>query len=155
MRRSPCACLAVTILNKLRTAAVRKTMPSEHSSNSPLQSSAGNSASEELSAQSSPNPPAQPSPENAAKKQPASERRIEANRRNASHSTGPKSARGKEIAARNSLKHGLLAKTALITQGRARENKTEFAKLLSGLHDSFKPIGAAEELLVQEIAVSY
>jgi len=59
------------------------------------------------------------------------------------------------MSARNSLKHGLLAKTALIMQGRAKENKAEFAKLLNGLHDSFKPVGTAEELLVQEIAVSY
>jgi hypothetical protein len=130
-------------------------MPSDNSLNSLLQSSAENSTTEESSAQDSPSPLAQPSPENGAKKQSASERRIEANRRNASHSTGPKSARGKEISARNSLKHGLLAKTALVMKGRVTENKSEFTKLLSGLHESFKPVGTAEGLLVQEIAISY
>ncbi len=37
------------------------------------------------------------------------EKQIAANRRNAARSTGPISAAGKAIAARNSLKHGLLA----------------------------------------------
>jgi hypothetical protein len=59
------------------------------------------------------------------------------------------------MAARNSLKHGLLAKSAVIMQGPAKENKAEFAKLLSGLHDYFNPVGTAEDLLVQEIAISY
>ncbi len=74
---------------------------------------------------------------------------------NALRSTGPKTARGKEMSARNSLKHGLLAKTALVMQGPVKENKSEFNKLLSGLHESFKPVGTAEGLLVQEIAISY
>jgi hypothetical protein len=130
-------------------------MPSsEISSNSLIQSSAEHSASEESSAQPSPNPPAQPS-ESAVKKQPTSERRIDANRRNALLSTGPKSVRGKENAALNSLKHGLLAKSILIMQGPAKENKAEFDELLNGLCEYFKPVGTAEELLVEEIAISY
>ena len=99
--------------------------------------------------------PIQPSPEDSAGEQPVSERRIEANRRNALRSTGPKSTRGKDLAARNSLKHGLLAKSAVIMLGPAKENKAEFEELLSGLQDYFVPVGAAEELLVEEIAVSY
>src|SRR5438093_11531141 len=67
----------------------------------------------------------QPSPENSAGEQPVSQRRIEANRRNALRSTGPKSARGKDMAARNSWKHGLLAKSAVIMLGPAKENKAE------------------------------
>jgi hypothetical protein len=97
----------------------------------------------------------QPLPENSAGEQPVSERRIEANRRNALRSTGPKSRRGKDLAARNSLKHGLLAKSAVIMLGPAKENKAEFEELLRGLQDYFGPVGAAEELLVEEIAVSY
>lgn len=107
------------------------------------------------SSETSQNLPIQPSPENSAGEVEVSQRRIEANRRNALRSTGPKSARGKEIAARNALKHGLLAKSAVIMQGPAKENKAEFDELLSGLQDYFDPAGAAEELLVQEIAVSY
>ena len=59
------------------------------------------------------------------------------------------------MAARNSWKHGLLAKSAVIMLGPAKENKAEFEELLSGLRDYFAPVGAAEELLVEEIAVSY
>lgn len=98
---------------------------------------------------------APPSPEDSPRKRPVSERKIQANRRNALRSTGPTSTRGKDIAARNSIKHGLLAKSAVITLGPAKENKTDFEELLSGLRDYFCPVGAAEELLVEEIAVSY
>jgi hypothetical protein len=95
------------------------------------------------------------SPEDSGCKPPVAERRIQANRRNALRSTGPTSERGKYIASRNSLKQGLLAKSAVITLGPAKENKAEFEELLSGLRDYFCPVGAAEELLVEEIAVSY
>jgi len=103
------------------------------------------------SSETSQNLPIQPSPENSAGEQPVSQRRIEANRRNALRSTGPKSARGKDMAARNSWKHGLLAKSAVIMLGPAKENKAEFEELLSGLRDYFGPGGTAEELLVEEI----
>ena len=93
--------------------------------------------------------------ENPPRKRPVSERRIQANRRNAQRSTGPKTARGKDIAARNSFKHGLLASSAVITLGPAKEKKAEFDALLSGLRDYFGPVGAVEEVLVEEIAVSY
>jgi hypothetical protein len=86
---------------------------------------------------------------------PASRRRVEANRKNALRSTGPKSQQGKDVASRNSLRHGLLAKSAVIMRGPVKENKAEFDELLNGLHDYFCPLGTAEELLVQEIAVSY
>src|SRR5207244_8534927 len=39
--------------------------------------------------------------------------------------------------------------------GLAKGNKAEFEELLSGLRDYYGPVGAAEELLVEEIAVSY
>jgi hypothetical protein len=59
------------------------------------------------------------------------------------------------MAARNALKHGLLARSAVITLGPAKENKAEFEQLLSGLQEYFAPVGTAEELLVEEIAVCY
>jgi hypothetical protein len=92
---------------------------------------------------------------NPAGEPPASQRRVEANRKNALRSTGPKSRQGKDVASRNSLRHGLLAKSAVIMRGPAKENQAEFDELLNGLHDYFCPLGTAEELLVQEIAVSY
>ena len=92
---------------------------------------------------------------NSAGEQPASQRRVEANRKNALHSTGPKSQHGKDVASRNSLRHGLLAKSVVIMRGPVKENQAEFEELLNGLDDYFCPVGTAEELLVQEIAVSY
>lgn len=59
------------------------------------------------------------------------------------------------MAARNALKHGLLARSAVITLGPAKESKAEFEELLSGLKEYFAPVGTAEGLLVEEIAVSY
>jgi hypothetical protein len=92
---------------------------------------------------------------NSAGEPPASQRRVEANRKNALRSTGPRSKQGKDAASRNSLRHGLLAKSAVIMRGPIKEDQAEFDELLSGLHDYFGPVGTAEELLVQEIAVSY
>ena len=99
--------------------------------------------------------PTLPAQEDSARQLPVSKRRIQANRKNALSSTGPKSKRGKEAASRNSLKHGLLAKSAVIVVGPAKEDKAEFEGLLNALRDYFHPLGAMEELLVQEIAVSY
>src|SRR5215467_1749171 len=59
-------------------------------------------------------------------------RKIEANRRNALKSTGPKTSRGKTYSRRNALKHGLFAMdtTDLILQF---EDPEEYRKLLEGL----------------------
>jgi len=56
----------------------------------------------------------------------SSNRRRAANRRNAIHSTGPRSAQGKARASRNALKHGLAARIAYDSkQGEAVERLAE------------------------------
>ena len=60
---------------------------------------------------------------NSAGEPPASQRRVEANRKNALRSTGPRSKQGKDAASRNSLRHGLLAKSAVIIRGPKRKTK--------------------------------
>src|SRR5437899_9481208 len=90
-----------------------------------------------------------------ARKGPVSERRIQANRRNALRSTGPKSARGKRTVARNAIRHGLLAREVVITSGDGEENLEGFHSLLEGLWDSYEPIGVVEESLVQAIAACW
>src|SRR5207245_1461052 len=50
------------------------------------------------------------------------EKKREANRRNAQLSTGPKTFEGKERVARNALKHGLLARDVIIVAGDGKEN---------------------------------
>ena len=93
-----------------------------------------------------------PSPENSARKRQVSERRIQANRRNALRSTGPKTARGKRTVARNAIKHGLLAREVVITAGDGAENLKEFHTLVEGLGKCYEPVGVVEETLVQTIA---
>lgn len=47
-------------------------------------------------------------------KKPSSEKKIAANRENARHSTGPKSARGKSKSRENAVKHGIYSTTKLL-----------------------------------------
>lgn len=84
-----------------------------------------------------------------------SRNRIEANRRNAQRSTGPTSEEGKKTASSNALKHGLLAKDVVISASDFKEDQAEFDRLLEELRHSYQPTDIAEDLLVQELAVSY
>lgn len=103
----------------------------------------------------SPNFSNQPSPENSARKRTVSERRIQANRRNALFSSGPKTARGKRAVARNAIKHGLLAREVVITAGDGKENLEDFHSLVEGLWEDYEPVGVVEESLVQTIATCW
>jgi hypothetical protein len=94
----------------------------------------------------------QPSPESSGRKRPVSERRIQANRRNARRSTGPTTARGKRTVARNAIKHGFLAREVVITAGDGKEDLSEFHKIVEKLCKQYKPVGVVEESLVQTIA---
>jgi hypothetical protein len=86
---------------------------------------------------------------------PVSSKKIEANRRNARQSTGPKTDAGKHASRLNALKHGLLAKEIVITRGDYKEDKREFAQLLQDLWEQLTPVGVAAELEVQQIALCY
>ena len=81
--------------------------------------------------------------------------RIEANRRNAQKSTGPKSKAGKEKSKMNALKHGLVAQATMIPVGEAKENDTEFTELLDRVMAEFEPQGFIEEILAERIAICY
>jgi hypothetical protein len=82
------------------------------------------------------------------------EKEIAANRLNAAKSTGPVSPSGKAIAARNSLKHGLLAQEIVVDAGEGAESQEQFDALLLALLDQFAPVGFLEEMLVEKIAVA-
>ncbi len=86
---------------------------------------------------------------------PVSVNKLEANRRNALQSTGPKTDAGKAASRLNALKHGLLTKEAAITRGAYQEDEQEFAQLLNDLREQFTPVGVAEDLEVQKIALCY
>jgi hypothetical protein len=86
---------------------------------------------------------------------PISEKQLEANRRNASQSTGPKTEAGKQASRMNAVTHGLLAKAVVITAGDYQEDEQEFGQLLEDLREQFTPVGVAEDLEVQKIALCY
>jgi len=81
-----------------------------------------------------------------------SPKQLEANRRNALRSTGPRTFRGKSTAALNAVKSGLFAKHCLITAGYLKEEESEFNRLLTGLNRHFRPQGMLESLLVEKVA---
>jgi ubiquinone biosynthesis protein UbiJ len=82
---------------------------------------------------------------------PISEKRLAANRANAVKSHGPITARGKQNSARNSTRHGIIAKAVLL-DGESRER---FAALLNSFISDFQPATTAERLCVETMAVSH
>jgi hypothetical protein len=81
--------------------------------------------------------------------------KIEANRRNAQRSTGPKTEEGKSRSRRNAFKHGLLASALVLTEGLEAEDAAEFDQLLLGLRGDLMPVGTLEEMLTEKIAVCW
>jgi hypothetical protein len=74
-------------------------------------------------------------------------KRVEANRKNATRSTGPKTVEGKNVVKLNPIKHGLLSKGVLIPG----ENEADFVAFRDGILDAWKPVGAQESFLVNQI----
>jgi hypothetical protein len=70
--------------------------------------------------------------------------KIEANRKNATRSTGPRTAAGKSRSALNSTKHGFLGKFLLMED----ENPKEFDEFAEKTRAVLKPEGAVESALV-------
>jgi hypothetical protein len=78
--------------------------------------------------------------------------KIDANRKNAKRSTGPRTERGKSIARFNAVTLGLFAKHVVIPICDGYKPEKEFQSLLDGLHQEFQPLGLYEEWLVVKIA---
>ncbi len=78
----------------------------------------------------------------------SSEARIEANRRNAKRSTGPKSYAGKAASARNAIRHGLSSRTLTILP---KEDSEELKQLVEEITSEFKPITGAENFFVDQM----
>lgn len=79
-----------------------------------------------------------------------SQSKIDANRRNAAKSTGPRTASGKAVASMNAVKHGLCARKPLIPG----ESETEFAQFTSDWVGSLRPFGARERLLAEQVIMA-
>ena len=79
-----------------------------------------------------------------------SERQVEANRRNAEHSTKPRTPEGKAAVAQNAIKHGLLAREVVMDF----EDRDEFEAFQEGLLADLAPEGEAEVLLADRIVAA-
>jgi hypothetical protein len=79
-----------------------------------------------------------------------SERKVEANRKNALKSTGPKTPEGKDVVSSNALKHGLLSREILIPG----EDEAALQELGERLRTELQPVGELEDLLVERVIAS-
>jgi hypothetical protein len=77
----------------------------------------------------------------------ASQRRIEANRKNSLLSTGPKTAEGKQATGRNAIVHGLRARNILLKD----ENPEDLLQLRASLFAELSPQGVLESELADQI----
>ncbi len=75
-------------------------------------------------------------------------KQIEANRRNAKKSTGPKTEEGKAKSSMNALKHGLTSQRVWLNE----EEKKDFHEFRLGLVDELEPWGSLETQFVCRIA---
>ena len=80
---------------------------------------------------------------------PISQRKLKANRRNASRSTGPKTPEGKSIARWNAWKHGLHSQKLLLPG----EKESDWLAFREQLSDGLKPVGELELLLADRITM--
>lgn len=80
----------------------------------------------------------------------ASQKQIEANRRNAQKSTGPKTDEGKAVVKMNALRHGLTAEAAVIP---FLENPEDYEAHREGILESLSPSGHLETILAERVAM--
>ncbi len=79
-----------------------------------------------------------------------SQRQLDANRRNAQLSTGPRTPEGRAAVSLNALRHGLTAQIAVLPN----ENPEEFRELRDAFFDEYHPAGPTETLLVEQLATA-
>jgi hypothetical protein len=77
----------------------------------------------------------------------SSYRQIEANRRDALHSTGPGTLIGKARVSSNALKHGLTGKDIVLPS----ENRRDYDAFRAGLIEALDPRGDLEALLADRV----
>jgi hypothetical protein len=77
----------------------------------------------------------------------STEAQINANRRNAQKSTGPRTSEGKAVASQNSLKHGLSARKDVI----GSESQAEYDQYRERILGELNPISPMETMLAERI----
>ena len=81
----------------------------------------------------------------------ATQKQIEANRRNAQKSTGPKTPEGKALASQNASTHGLTASRAGSRVVIANEDREAYEHFRKDMLDEYCPVGAVEYILTERI----
>jgi len=82
---------------------------------------------------------------------PISDRKIEANRRNAQKSTGPRTGAGKARSSQNSYKHGFFA--SRMFPGNAAKEEPQYREILEGLRHYYQPSTFMEDFFVERLAI--
>jgi len=82
-----------------------------------------------------------------------SSRKVEANRRNALKSTGPRTTNGKRRVARNAIRHGFFSKWLLVQHQDGRESQSEYDDFYADIRKHYQPVGWLEVLWAEKIAV--
>jgi hypothetical protein len=80
-----------------------------------------------------------------------SDKQIDANRRNARKSTGPKTPEGKARANNNAMSHGILSREVVLPE----EDEATFEELRERLWAELQPVGELESLLVDKIVAAH
>src|SRR4051812_8233818 len=80
----------------------------------------------------------------------ATQKQIDANRRNAQLSTGPRTPEGKSAVKLNALRHGLRARTVVLPG----EDRQEFNHLCDHLEQEWQPRTSTELFYLEQMAVS-
>jgi len=76
--------------------------------------------------------------------------KVEANRRNAQKSTGPRTPSGKAVASMNALKHGLCAHTPVVPG----EDPAEFSTFAAGWVDHLQPSDPHQSSLAEQVILA-
>jgi hypothetical protein len=82
-------------------------------------------------------------------------KQVEANRENCRKSTGPRTVTGRKASRMNALKHGILSEEVVVKGLHAAEDQGEFKKLHERFCEELQPLGAVEEMLVDQIVTSH
>jgi len=80
-----------------------------------------------------------------------SEKQLEANRRNAQYSTGPRTAEGKAVVAANALRHGFRSQRIVIDG----ESTADYDDFRNGLVAQLAPVGVLETILTERVAAGF